>query len=759
MTVPRAAEPSPTGHAVGEPLPRVDGPLKVTGAATYAAEWRVPGLAHGAVVDSAVARGTIRAIDASAALAAPGVIAVVTHENAPRLGPYPDKAGGQQLTGEGGLGEVRQPLQDATLHYGAQSIAVVVAETFEQAQYAATLMRVDYDAEPPELDLETASWQTTPEIFAGSEPLQKGGDDVRAALAAAPVRLTREYHTPVYHHNPIELLASIAIWEERDGEDVLTLYDTTRGVDVLRDTCALAFDLPPQNVHVVSKFIGGAFGSKGWSFHNPILVALAARVANRPVKVEWRRQQFFSVGGHRPAVQHHLDVGAARDGTISALAHDGRTHGSMVSGYIEFAARMTKMMYGVPHLGYAHRLSHLNLPTPATLRGPGFLISGFALESALDELAGELGMDPVALRLQNHAETDPESGLPFSSKHLRECYARGRARFGWDARPPAPRTRRENGLWVGYGMSSAMHPADRTGATARATICADGTALVRSATHELGNGAYTIFRQIAADGLALPVDRVRFDLGDTTFPTAPPTLGSLSTASVGPAVLAAARRAVRALAEVAVRTPGSPLFGTPADAVEAAGGRLRRRDDPSVGEDYGAVLRRAGLPHVAAGAGEKPGDEKKQFAFYSFGAVFAEVRVDEATGVVRVARLCGVYDVGRLINPRTARSQVMGGMLFALGVALTEESLFDPVTGLPVVRNLADYHVASCADTPEIDIEMLGIPDPHIGELGAHGVGEMGTSGVPAAIANAVYNATGRRVRSLPITPDKVLQA
>lgn len=746
-----------TFNAIGQSLPRADGRLKVTGGATYAAEWRVPDLAYGAVVDSAISRGSIRMIDTSAAWAAPGVIAVVTHENAPRLGSYPDKAGGQQLTGEGGLGEVRQPLQDGTIYYGAQSIAVVVAETFEQARYAATLVRVTYDAQPPELDPDTASDQAFPEMFAGAEPLQKGGEEVQAALSAAPFRLTRKYETAIHHHNPIELLASIAQWEERDGDDFLTLYDTTRGIDVSRDVLAQALDLPPQNIRVVSKFIGGAFGSKGWSFFNPLLVALAAKVARRPVKIEWRRQQVYSVGSYRPGMKHQLDIGATPDGVISALQHDSQTFGSVVSGYIEFGARMTKMMYAVPHLGYSNRLSHLNLPTPGTMRGPGFLMSSFALESALDELAHELGTDPIALRLKNYADTDPESGLPFSNKHLRECYARGQELFGWANRQGVPRANRAGHTLIGYGMSSAMHPADRMEATARAMIFADGQAVVRSATHELGNGAYTIFAQIAADGFALPVSQVRFELGDTKFPTAPPTLGSLSTTTVGPAVLEAARGAVQALVQVAIRAPGSPLFGASPEAVEACEGRLQLSGQPSVGEDYGAALRRAGLSHVAAGADEKPGDEKKKFAFYSFGAVFAEVRVDEATGVVRVARLCGVYDCGRLINPRTAHSQLMGGMIFGLGATLMEEGLFDPNTGLPVVRNLADYHVPGCADTPDISIEVLGIPDPNIGELGAHGVGETGTNGVPAAIANAIFNATGKRVRRLPLTPDAVL--
>ncbi len=756
-----AGSPNPSNRfdAVGRDLPRVDGRAKVTGAATYAAEWPVEGLVHGVVVDSAVARGTIRAIDASAALAAPGVLTVVTHENAPRLADYPKTGAGFPLTGEGGLGEVRQPLQEPVIHYGAQSIAVVVAETAEQARHAAALVRVEYDAEPPEVDMDRASWTTRPKEFSGGEALQLGGDSVETALASAPVRLEREYENPVYHHNPIEILASIASWETRDGVDHLMLYDTTRSVDMLRDVVCHSFGLKDRQVHIVSKFIGGAFGSKAWTFHNPLLVALAAKVVGRPLRVEWRRQQVFSIGGHRPAQRHRLRIGAEPDGRMRALHHWTRQHSSMVSGYTEYGSRMTKMMYAVPELGFTNELAHLNLPSPSVMRGPGFLTGGWALETALDELAHELGVDPIELRLRNHADVDPDSGLPFSNKHLRDCYAHGAERFGWDARPETPSARRVGRDLVGYGMSSAMHPAAQQEATAEVTIHADGSASARSATHELGNGSYTIFRQIAADGVALPIERVSFDLGDTDFPAAPPTHGSLTTVTVGAAVLNAAADALARLKALASKHQASPLHGAKPAAIEASAGRLHLADNPSTGEDYAAILNRAGLTCVTGAAEAKPGSERKRYAFYSFGAVFAEVRVDPETGVVRVARLCGVYDCGRLVNPRTARSQLMGGMIFGLGAALTEETLFDPVSGLPVIRNLADYHVPACADAPEITVEVLNIPDPNIGELGAHGVGEMGTNGVPSAIGNAIFNATGVRLRSLPYTPDKLIEA
>ncbi len=745
--------------AVGRDLPRVDGRAKVTGTATYAAEWPLNDLLHGAVVDSAIARGTIRSIDDTAALAAPGVLAVVTHENAPRLASYPKKGAGFPLTGEGGLGEVRQPLQEPAIYYGAQSIAVVVAETSEQARFAATLVKVEYDAQTPELDMHAASWTTKPEEFSGGEALQRGDKSVENALQGAPVRFEREYENPVYHHNPIEILASIAQWEQHDDKDHLLLYDTTRSVDMLRDVVCHSFGLPLDRVHIVSKFIGGAFGSKAWTYHNPLLVALAAKVVGRPLRLEWRRQQMWSIGGHRPAQRHRLRIGAEPDGRMRALHHWTRQHSSMISGYTEYGSRMTKMMYAVPELGFTNELAHLNLPSPSVMRGPGFLTGGWALETALDELACELGVDPIDLRLRNYADVDPDTGLPFSNKHLRDCYARGKERFGWNARPRTPGSRRVGRDLVGYGMASAMHPAAQQEAAATMTLHADGTATARSATHELGNGAYTVFRQIAADGMALPIERVTFDLGDTNFPQAPPTHGSLTTATVGPAVLDAATDVLSKLKKLASKDKASPLHGVNAEQIEATAGRLHARGDLAIGEDYGAILRSAGLQEVTGKADVKPGPERMRYSFYSFGAVFAEVRVDSETGVVRVTRLSGVYDCGRMINPRTARSQLMGGMIFGLGAALTEETIFDPVNGLPVTRNLADYHVPSCADTPEITIEVLNIPDPHIGALGAHGVGEMGTNGVPPAIGNAIYNATGQRLRALPYTPDKLIEA
>ncbi len=744
--------------AIGQALPRADGHLKVTGTATYTAEWPVPDLTYGAAVDSGIARGTIRHLDLAAARAAPGVLAIITSENAPRLRPMLDHGAGQQITGEGGLGEDRQPLQDATIYYGAQTVALVVAATPEQARYAASLVRVEYDAQTPELDPDTATRQLYPKVFAGTDTLQKDTAKAQAAIAAAPVQVTSHYETSIQHHNPMELLATIAHWEQRDGQQHLHLYDTTRGVALLRDVCAHSFDMPKENVHVVMHYLGGAFGSKAWTFFNPLLVAQAARVVGRPVKVEWRRQQMYAVAGQRPATKQTFRLGATKEGKLLGLIQESSSHSSPVSGFLEPNMRVPRMLYDT-EIGFTSRLSHLNLPSPCTMRGPGMMGGNWALECAMDELATELNLDPMELRLRNYADLNPDTGQPFYNKHLRECYARGRELFGWDQRPAAPRSQRVGHNLIGYGMATTTHPALQMAASAQVALLADGRALVRTAAHELGNGAYTVLAQIAADGCGLPADHVRVELGDSDLPPAIPAFGSMTTSTVGPAVLGAARAAVLALKQLAAQDAASPLFGAEPADLDAQQGRLQRRDQPGVGEAYGDLLRRAGRTEITGDYHSKSGKDLKQPEMFSFGAVFAEVRVDEATGVVRVARLCGVYDVGRLINPLTAHSQLMGGMLYTLGAALTEESLYDPHSGLPVIRNLADYHVPSCADTPQVVVETLDIPDPTIGELGAHGLGELGCNGVPAAITNAIFNATGKRLRRLPITPDQMLNA
>lgn len=753
-------------RSVGQPMPRVDGRLKVTGQARFTAEHRPDGLVHGVVLGSAIARGRVAAVDTAEAEALPGVVAVITPASAPRLKPLPDKVQGIQYSGEGGLIEMLLPMQDDRIHYAGQAIVLVVADSFEQATYGASKVRIAYEEDAPEFDLDIATRRSRPDSYCGMEPLQLFVGDSDKAYETADVRLERHYETPVHTHSAIETLATVAHWEKRDGRDFLTLHDTTRVIKTATTVLAHCLDLPEASIHLVVKFLGGSYGSKAWMFGNVLLVASCARMIGRPLKVEWTRQQMFELNGYRPQTRQTMRIGATREGKLVSLRHDAVTPTSTVSGYPEPVTGMTMMMYDVPNLAISQEIRHLNLPTPSPMRGVGVLAGGWALETAMDELAHELGIDPVELRNRNDAKKGPMSGHPFSSKHLDRCFARGRELIGWDARTP-PGERRDGRWATGLGVAASTLPAVLDTASARATLHADGTVKVVSATHEIGNGAYTVFTQIAADALALPVERVRFDLGDSTFPDSPITAGSRTTASVGAAVLDAGHKLIDALKDLARHADDGPLAGVAVDEIVAVDGRLVLKASPRIGEDYGAILRRAGRDSLQVDGQFTPASKRKfpasaltkHYEMHSFGAIFAEVRVDLDTGVIRVPRLVGVYDVGRVINPRTAASQLRGAMIAGLGGTLFEEGCFDPNNGRAVVRNLADYHVPACADVPEITIETLDIPDPQMGALGARGFGEMGTNNMPAAIGNALFNATGKRLRSLPLTPDRVVEA
>ncbi len=753
-------------RSVGQPMPRVDGRLKVTGQAHFTAEHRPEGLVHGVAIGSAIACGRVVSVDAAEAVALPGVVAVITPATAPRLKPLPDKVQGIQLSGEGGLIEMLLPMQDDRVHYAGQAVVLVVAESFEQATHAASKVHIAYEEEAADLDLDTATERSKPDSYCGMEPLQLSTGDPAKAFDAAEVRLDREYRTPVHAHCAIEMLSTVAAWEKRDDRDFLTIHDTTRVIKTTNAVLAHCLDIAETDIHLIVKFLGGSFGSKAWMFGNVLLVASCARAIGRPLKVEWSRQQMFELNGYRPETRQKIRIGATRDGKLTSLRHHGVTPTSTVSGYPEPVTGMTMMMYDVPNLAISQEIRHLNVPTPSPMRGVGVLAGGWALETAMDELAHEIGMDPVELRMRNDAKNGPLSGHPFSSKHLGRCFERGCELIGWDKRG-RPGGRRDGRWATGLGVAASTLPAVLDTASARATLHADGTAEVLSATHEIGNGAYTVFRQIAADALAMPIEAVRFDLGDSTFPDSPITAGSRTTASVGAAVLDAGSKLIDALKDLARHSNNGPLSGAVADDIVAVDGRLALKSDPAIGEDHAAILRRAGKDRLEVDGQFTPTSKRKfpigalakQYEMHSFGAIFAEVRVDPDTGVIRVPRLVGVYDVGRVINPRTAASQLRGAMIAGLGGALTEEGYFDPTNGRAVVRNLADYHIPAHADVPEIAIETLDIPDPQMGALGARGLGEMGTNNMPAAIGNALFNATGKRLRSLPLTPDRVMEA
>ena len=745
-------QPVPTAQA----HPRVDGFLKVTGRARYAAEYHLPGMAYGALVQSTVPAGRLVALDTAAAERAAGFVGVLSSRNMPRLAPAP-----ADLLGKGQPGEPYVPLQDDRVHWAGQHLALVVAETLEQAQHAASLVRARYEEDPhPPLRFEDAiDHATEPELWGGLEKLHARRGDTAAALARAETVLRATYETPVVNHNPIELVNTTAFWE---APDKLVVHDTTRGLKMISRVLASAFGLTPEDVRILAPFVGGAFGAKGFQWQHIMMAAAAARLFARPVRLEFTRQEMFTTAGRRARTLQNLALGATHQGFLNAVWHETLTSSSPIVDYTEPAGLLSRNLYAAPHVEVTHRLATIHEPSPCPMRAPGEAPGSFALECAMDELAASLPLDPLELRLRNHADQDAHERKPYSSKHLKECYAQGAELFGWSHRNPEPRTTRtpDGRLLIGWGISTAAYPAKQMPAAARVTLGADGTVAGRSATHELGTGTYTAMSQLLATAFGVPLERVRFELGDSRFPLAPVNGGSWLTSSVGPAVLAACEAVKQRLFEVVARTPDLLADGVKPEELAFVDGQVVMKDNPSRGVSFTEVLQAARLPLIEAEADAKPTEENEKFATVSFGAHFAEVTVDPDLGEVRLRRYVGVFDPGRVINPTLARSQVYSGVVFGLSMALLEGSMPDPLTGRTVNANLAEYHVPTCADFPAgaVDVRFVNEPDPHFaGELGARGIGELGIVGCAAAVANAVYHATGQRVRDLPITPDKLL--
>ncbi|HEY0526756.1 MAG TPA: xanthine dehydrogenase family protein molybdopterin-binding subunit [Stellaceae bacterium] len=716
---------------IGQGLSRVDGPAKVTGAAKYAAEFAMPGLVHGVIVSSTTPKGRIVSIDTRAAEAAPGVLAVITHENAVRL-PYAPMKERPQVDPQ--AGEPLHVLQGAEVFHSGQHIAVVIAETREQAAHGADLVRVDYAEEPPQTSFGDAAargeYRPDASQEKGKAKEEERGDDADAAFAAAPVKVDATYVHAREYHNAMELHATVAAW---DG-DRLTLWDKTQWVDNDRKEVAHAFGIPEDRIRVISPFVGGAFGSALRTWPHVMLTALAAKQVGRPVRVELTRRQCYYAIGFRPHTEQHMRLGADGDGRLTALINETEGQTSTYEEYAENTLQPSQMLYSCPNVRTNYRLVPMNVNTPCPMRAPGVVTGAYALECAMDELAWAAGVDPVELRLRNYAESDEHKKLPWSSKGLRECYRVGAERFGWSRRQAQPGAMRDGGKLVGYGMASAVYPTQRSPAHALARILADGTAEVLSASSDMGPGTYTSMTQVAAETLDLPPSKVRFALGDTDMPPAPVHGGSITMASVGSAVQAACRAVREKLAAVAGNT-GAP---------------------PS-GADYAELLRRAGKDAIEATAESKPGDETKQFSMYVFGAIFAEVRIDPDLCEIRVPRLVGAYASGRIINPKTARSQCIGGMVQGIGMALLEGAEWDERFGRVMNGNLAEYLVPVNADVPSLDVTFVDEHDPHVNPLGVKGLAEIAIVGVAPAIANAVFHATGRRFRDLPIRPEHLL--
>lgn len=689
---------------VGKPHDRVDGRLKVTGGAVYAAETPVAGVAHAVIVTSLVGNGALEQADIAAAKAAPGVLAVLAPGSAPSLPTANKKNSFQDKT--------LQLLQDAKVMYPDQPIAVVVADTLERAQHAADLVRATFDTGKIALDLARGDL-VKPEHAGPRGDTDSSRGDLAAGLAAAKFKIAATYSTPVENHHPMEMHATIAAWQ---GDDHLTLYDATQGIFNVRDRLATIFGLDKKNVRVIDKFVGGGFGSKGSPWSHVALAAMAAKVVGRPVKLVVTRQQMCSLTGHRPMTLQDIRLGCDGAGKLTAIEHKVRSETCTFDEFVEPSAMQTRHVYSCPNVTTSHRVVKLDISTPTFTRAPGEASGTYALESAMDELAYAANIDPLNLRLLNYSVMDEQEGKPFSSKELRACYQRAAAAFGWPKRKMEPRSMRDKELLVGWGMATATYPARQLPASCRATRRADGTFLVQAGTQDLGTGTYTIMTQIAADALGVPFDRITFELGDTALPETPLSAGSFTAASTGSAVKLACDKLREAMA-----------------GPDSKPGELTVEHRTEVSKDH------------------------DKYAMHSHGAVFAEVKVDEDLGLVRVARIVAAYAGGTILNAKTARSQLIGGIVWSIGMALHEETVRDPRTGRIVTRDLADYHVPVHADIPEVDVLFIDEKDPYVNEVGAKGLGELGNTGAAAAIANAVFHATGKRVRDLPIRLDKLL--
>ena len=733
----------------GQGMNRVDGKLKVCGRATFAGEQAVPKMAHATLLTSTVPEGRITRMDTHAAERAPGFIAVLTPFNAPRL-----PEGGKAAVNPP-AGRVLSLLQDDTVFYNGQPIGIVVADTLEHAVAAARLVRTTYASGPGKavLDFDRAKLSAYAPENIQQEPADTRRGDVVAAMRDAATTVQATYTTPVEHHNPMEPHATIAAW----AGDELTLYDSTQYVTGVKETMAKTLGISADKVTVVSPFVGGGFGCKGSMWSHVVLAALAARQVGRPVKVVLERPQMFSMVGNRPHTEQRIALGALADASFSAIQHDVIAETSFLEDWTEPSAIVTRMLYACPNQVTTHRLAKLHIGTPTFTRAPGEASGSYALECALDEMAVKLKIDPIELRLRNHAAQDPNKNKPFSSKSLRECYRVGAERFGWSRRNAEAGAVREGRWRIGMGMATATYPANRSAAEALARVLPDGSAVVQSGSQDLGTGTYTVMTQVAADALGITPAKIRFELGDSRMPRAPVSGGSQSVASVAPAVQAACAAVRAKLVAMAVASDDSPLYRQPVDQVIITDGRLHLRDAASTGEMIAVLLARNGGQTVSARGESKPGAEREKYSMHSFGAVFAEVWVDGELGVIRLPRLSGAYAVGKLLNAKTAHSQLMGGLVWGASMALFEDSMRDVRYGRVVNANLAEYHIPVNADIGVIDVAFIPEDDLHVNPLGAKGIGEIGITGVAGAIGNAVFNATGKRIRDLPITLDKLL--
>jgi xanthine dehydrogenase YagR molybdenum-binding subunit len=737
---------TPLSAIIGSSLPRVDGPLKTTGTARYASDYNFPGMVYAVPVRSTIAKGSITSIDTSAASKMPGVLLILRHDNVTNL----------HRTSQGGgrNSEQRPPFEDNTVSYWGQYVAAVVAETLQQAQAAADVVVVQYNAGKPNVDANL----NDPLPALGQPGGPKIGRDAKrgdseAVYAAAPIKLDVTYSTPVETHNPMEMHATVAVWDS--ARQRFTLYESSQGVVNHHSVMAQVLGVPKENLEIISRFIGSGFGGKLFPWPHSAIAAEASRRLNRPVKFTLSRQMMFSNVGHRPRTLQRMRLGADTDGKLVSLQQDYRNHTSPTDEIGENCGETTGYLYGVPNVTISSALVQRNVGTPTPMRGPGAVPGLFALESAMDEMAIQLKQDPIAFRLAHDTLTDPSNGKPFSSRHLRECLQVGSEKFGWASRTPGIGSMKKGDLILGWGVACAAWGAGRGPSAATVSFRKDGTLRVSSATQDIGTGTYTIVAQIVSDKTGIPVSKIDVVLGDSSLPPGPMSGGSTATASVVPSIADATADAIKTLLTAATTAPNSTFKGQ--EAVFTNGRVHLARQPPASGVAFETILAQANLAS-ADGDGKSGGNPNaKDYSMHSFGAQFVEVEWDPGIARLRVSRVVSVIDGGRILNRITATNQVAGAVVMGVGMGLFEETIYDPRNGHAVNDNFADYIVPTIADTPQIDVHFLDIPDPLMGEYGARGIGEIGLAGIAPAITAAVYHATGVRVRSLPVRIEDLL--
>lgn len=726
---------------IGTPASRVDGHAKVTGAAKYAGEFNGVKLAYGCVVESSIAKGRILRIDTGDAMRVSGVLGVITHENRPPMADT-DQAYNDEAAPEG---SPYRPLYDDKVRFSRQPVALVVADDWETARFAASLVRVDYEEAAHVTDLEAQRDKAT----AVKKPAHPRGNAAEA-LAAAPVRHEAEYFVPMEHHNPMELFASSVMWEDTGK---LTVYDKTQGVqNVQRYLCGV-FMKKADDIRVLSPFVGGAFGAGLRPQYQVVLAAQAALALQRSIRLVLTRPQMYALG-HRPATIERLAIGAESDATLDAITHEAIAATSQFEEFSRNDTAWSGLLYKCPNASYVHKLARLDIPTSCDMRAPGAATGVYALECAMDELAVALKIDPLELRLRTYSDRDQNEDLPYSSKQLRECYRQGAEAFGWSKRTPAPRSMRDGSELVGWGMATGVWEALQVPMAARIVLTANGHAEVASATSDIGTGTYTIMAQVTAEMLGLPMEHITVRLGDSTLPHSLLEGGSWTAASVSAAIATTCEAIRKELLQLAKRMPRSALSDEQPDDVTLVDGKMTSKRDPSREILISDIMRHAAIDRIAQETTATPGNQK--FAKNTHSAIFAEVKIDEQLDVIRVTRVVDAVAAGRILNPKTAGSQIMGGVVWGIGMALHEETQTDHRFGRIMNADIAEYHVPVNADIHDIKVIFVDEPDSIVSPLGVKGVGEIGIVGVAAAIANAVYHATGKRVRDLPITLDKL---